>query len=239
MFDWVQSTPLIKFITLLKEILKCPECQISWKLKHISFLGPNFPGPRGLILVLMLTVCYLAIILISWWLLLVSQWLLLITACYLVVIGGYCSLLVVTTTYCSFSLLAWIQPSLWYSKQEKKTILSGNLCVCCIMSCSEIVSSQDGIFQCSTVSIQKLFCRQSWWQLLVNTTLTPKFRENNSTFNFLANTLLCWYFYDQICEWVKLYWVVYLELTSSNSCLDGFFKVFIASFWISPLVSGW
>ena len=43
MFDWVQSTPLekkcfkvltfinplIKFVTLLKEILKCPESQIS------------------------------------------------------------------------------------------------------------------------------------------------------------------------------------------------------------------
>ena len=58
MFYWVQSTPLekklskvltflnplIKFVTLLKEILKCPECQISWKLEHILILGPNLPG---------------------------------------------------------------------------------------------------------------------------------------------------------------------------------------------------
>ena len=41
-----------------------------------SFLGPNSPGMRGLILVLMLNVCYLAVILIflvvTWWLLLVT-----------------------------------------------------------------------------------------------------------------------------------------------------------------------
>ena len=35
--------PLIKFITLLKEIKKCPECQIPCKLEHISILRPNLP----------------------------------------------------------------------------------------------------------------------------------------------------------------------------------------------------
>ena len=35
--------PLIKLVTLLKEILKCPECQISWKLERISIVGTNFP----------------------------------------------------------------------------------------------------------------------------------------------------------------------------------------------------
>ena len=61
--------------------------------------GPNLPGMRGLILVLMWNVCYLAVILIllvvAWWLLLITKWLLLVTAHYLVVTGGYCSLLFV------------------------------------------------------------------------------------------------------------------------------------------------
>ena len=57
MSHWVHSTPLerklfnvlrflnplIKFVTLLKEIQKCPECQISRKLEHIPILGPNLP----------------------------------------------------------------------------------------------------------------------------------------------------------------------------------------------------
>ena len=30
-------------LTLLKEIWRCPKCQISWKLEHISILGPNLP----------------------------------------------------------------------------------------------------------------------------------------------------------------------------------------------------
>ena len=45
-------------------------------LEYVSFLGPNFPGMRGLILVLMSNVCYLVVILIfmvaTWWLLLVT-----------------------------------------------------------------------------------------------------------------------------------------------------------------------
>ena len=36
-------SPLIKSVTLLKEILKCSECQISWQLKYISTLGQNLP----------------------------------------------------------------------------------------------------------------------------------------------------------------------------------------------------
>ena len=55
MFDWVQSnlpekklfkvltflSALIKFVALLKEILKCPECQNFMKIwAHFSF-GPN------------------------------------------------------------------------------------------------------------------------------------------------------------------------------------------------------
>ena len=55
-------------------------------LEYISFLGPNFPGMKGLILVLMSNICYLAVILIflvvTWWLLLVIWWLLVVTTCY-------------------------------------------------------------------------------------------------------------------------------------------------------------
>ena len=52
------------------------DCQISKHRECISFLGPNFPGMSGLILVLVSNVCYLAVILIflvgTWWLLLVT-----------------------------------------------------------------------------------------------------------------------------------------------------------------------
>ena len=44
-------------------------------LEYVSFLVPNFPGMRGLILVLMPNVCYLAVILIF----VVVTWLLLVT----------------------------------------------------------------------------------------------------------------------------------------------------------------
>ena len=61
----------------------------SIALEYILFLGINFPGMRGLILVLVLNACYLAVILIF----------LVVTARYLVVTGGCCSLLVVTVRY--------------------------------------------------------------------------------------------------------------------------------------------
>ena len=60
----------------------------------ISFLGPNFPGVRGLVLVLMSNVCYLVVLLI---ILVVTWWLLLVTWC----------LLLVTARYCLFPLLIW------------------------------------------------------------------------------------------------------------------------------------
>ena len=73
----------------------------------------NFPGMRGLILVLMLNVCYLSEILIlmvvTWWLLLVTWWLLLVTATYLMVTGelpdGYLWLLVIIGGQCSLPLI--------------------------------------------------------------------------------------------------------------------------------------
>ena len=73
----------------------------EWRLVHglvmpNSFLGPNFPGMRGLILVLMSNVCYLAVIFIF---LEVTWWLLFVTARCLVVTGGYCSLPLVTARF--------------------------------------------------------------------------------------------------------------------------------------------
>ena len=66
------------------------ECTISKHQEYISFLGPNFPGMRGLILLLISNMCNLAVIsiflLVTWWLLLV---------------------LLVTTHYCAFPLLVW------------------------------------------------------------------------------------------------------------------------------------
>ena len=89
------------------------ELNLPWVPNFIALriyfhFGPNFPGMRGLILVLMSTVRYLTEILnflvVTWWLLHVTYWLLLITACYLVVTtakcllpGGYRSLLLVPT----------------------------------------------------------------------------------------------------------------------------------------------
>ena len=63
----------ISFIWLTN--LTCSVCQISYHCEYILFFEPIFPGMRGLTLVLMLNVCYLAIILI----ILVVTWLLLIT----------------------------------------------------------------------------------------------------------------------------------------------------------------
>ena len=71
----------------------CSECQIS---QHISFLGPNFPGVRGLILALMSNMCYFAAILIF---LLVTARYLVVAARYCSLPGSYCSLLVVTARY--------------------------------------------------------------------------------------------------------------------------------------------
>ena len=65
------------------------------ELEYISFLGQNFPGMRGLILVLMPNVCYLVEILIF----------LVVTTGQLVVTSGYCSLLVVTARYRSLLLI--------------------------------------------------------------------------------------------------------------------------------------
>ena len=48
--NWVKQffsvsvvNPLIKFVRLLKEIYKFPECQILWKLEHISILWLKLP----------------------------------------------------------------------------------------------------------------------------------------------------------------------------------------------------
>ena len=85
--------------------LTCSEFQILYSIVEcISFLRPNFPGMRGLILVLVSNVCYLTVILIF---LVVTWWLLLVTWLLLVVNARYWWLLLVTAHYCSFPLLVW------------------------------------------------------------------------------------------------------------------------------------
>ena len=71
--------------------LTCSECPISKHWKYISFLGPNFPGIRGMILALMSTVCYLAITFIFF------GGYLVVTARYLVVTACYRSTLLLST----------------------------------------------------------------------------------------------------------------------------------------------
>ena len=56
----------------------------------------------------------------------------------------------------------------------------------CIMSCPEIFLSQGGVFQLSTDCTKTIFL-DGWRHPLVNTSLIPQFRENVSSFNFLAN----------------------------------------------------
>ena len=70
--------------------------------EYISFLGPIFPGMRGLILILMSNVCYLDVI---WIFFLVAARYLMVTACYCSLLGGYCSLPVVTARYRSLLLV--------------------------------------------------------------------------------------------------------------------------------------
>ena len=111
-------------------------------LEYISFLGPNFPGMKRLILVLISNVCYLIVILIflvvTWlvtacylvatagyclfpggycWLLLVSWWLLLVTV-------RYCWLLLVTARYWSFPLLVWTRRVITFHDQTISNKLS-------------------------------------------------------------------------------------------------------------------
>ena len=83
--------------------LTCSDCQISLHWEYISFLGPNFPGMRGLILVLMSNVCYLVVI---------SNFMV-VNARYLVITARYHSVLLVLT----FSMNVKKCPSFTEQKQ--------------------------------------------------------------------------------------------------------------------------
>ena len=54
------------------------------------------------------------------------------------------------------------------------------ICVYCIMPCSEIFLSRDSISLCSTGCTKKT----------LSATMFSQFRENDSSFNFLANALV-------------------------------------------------
>ena len=60
------------------------------------------------------------------------------------------------------------------------------------MSYSEIFLSLDSVYQYYTGCPKKCSFCQTWWRPLVNTSLISQFRENVSTFNFLANALSGW-----------------------------------------------
>ena len=62
------------------------------------------------------------------------------------------------------------------------------ICVCYIMSCYDIFLFQYGVFQHSMGCTKKKFC-QPWLRPLLNTSLFSQFRENVTSFNFLAKTL--------------------------------------------------
>ena len=76
------------------------------------FLGPNLPEMNGLILFLMLNLCYMAVILnflvVTWC---TAHYLVVVTAsycnaCYVVVNGIYCLLLLITLLVPTFSMNA-------------------------------------------------------------------------------------------------------------------------------------
>ena len=88
----------------------------SIALRVYLIFGNNFPGMRGLILVLVPNVCYLAVIFFGGYLVVTARYLV-VTARYFVVTGGYCLLLVVTACYRTLLLL----PT--FSMNEKNCIL--------------------------------------------------------------------------------------------------------------------
>ena len=61
---------------------------------------------------------------------------------------------------------------------KEKKHFSVLICVCCIMPCS------DGVFQCSAGFTKKFFLLLTMVAILIS-----QFRENISSFNFLADTL--------------------------------------------------
>ena len=76
----------------------------SIALRVYLIFGNNFPGMRGLILVLVPNVCYLAVIFFGGYLVVTARYLV-VTARYFVVTACYWWLLLVTALYCSFPLL--------------------------------------------------------------------------------------------------------------------------------------
>ena len=114
------------------------ELDLSWVPNFIalaiSFLGPNFPGMRGLILVLMSDVCYLAVILIF----------LVIAAHYLVVTAGYCSLrggywwlLLVAARYLSFPILVCMGSLIYFRDYRKRSVRWKRLKIFLAYICAE------------------------------------------------------------------------------------------------------
>ena len=108
-FGW--RSAISNIIFMINE-LELPLVPKFIALEYISFLGSNFPGMRGLMVVLISKICCLGVILfilvVTWcycslpsgycWLLLVTWWLLVVTACF------WC-LLLVAARYSSFPLL--------------------------------------------------------------------------------------------------------------------------------------
>ena len=73
---------------------------------------------------------------------------------------------------------------------KEKKHFSVAICVCCMMSCSEIFLSQDGIFQNSMCSNKKNFLLPPMVVTFgKHNSLISQFWENVISFYFLANTL--------------------------------------------------
>ena len=120
--------------------LTCSDYQILWHWEHISFLGPNFPGIRRLMLALMSNVYHLAVILIF---LVVTACYLVVTARYCLLLGGYWWLLLIPAHYCSFPLLVWTFTN-WYLLKDHthfKQTCSFQLQVCSSM-CNLLVNTR-------------------------------------------------------------------------------------------------
>ena len=125
---------------------------------------------------------------------------------------------------------------------NKKKHFSVVICVCCIVSCSEIFISQDGVFSAFYGLHQHFLSRrQSQWWTFVNTSLISQCRENVSSFDL---RLTPWIDFEQVnaSRLKRIFFVdfIYRKLFfDRNKFINenlAFTKYFILMIWNSRFV---
>ena len=80
------------------------------------------------------------------------------------------------------------QPSLWHRRKH----FSVGICVCFMITCSEIFLSQDGVFQCSTGCNKNFFMSSTMVaRPLVNASLISQFLKTSSVLIFWSMLWPC------------------------------------------------